>query len=267
MLKQVVYGMVAVLAVSPVLAQTPPREGPRPTPRARTSTTQALLDQRVPEVSFEEAPLEQVMDWVTDFTKANFIVRWEKLQEAGVGKDKTISIKVKNLRLSQVLWLIMNQAGGADVKLAYRASGNLLVLSTQEDLGQEMITRVYDVSDLLIRAPRFVNPNRLDIGQALSQIGQGGQGGGGGGGQNIFQSQGGGGGGTSGRQEEGRMGGAGGETGEMTQLVQLITDTIEPDTWVTAGGRGTITPFRNQIIVRNTILVHQRLGGAIEEGD
>ena len=37
-----------------------------------------------------------------------------------------------------LLWMIMNAAGGSDVKLAYRASNNLLILSTADDLGTEI---------------------------------------------------------------------------------------------------------------------------------
>jgi hypothetical protein len=151
--------------------------------------------------------------------------------------------------------MIMNQAGGSDVKLAYRAAGNMLVMSTEEDLSEEMIVRVYDVSDLLVNVPRFTNAARLDPGQALNQLGQGGQGGGGGGGQsNLFEDT---------RDDERDDDDQ--SAGSMAELVQLIIDTVEPDSWVTAGGTGSIHPFRKMIVVRNTILVHQALGGYVEE--
>ncbi len=210
--------------------------------------TLRILNQRIQEVSFEEAPFDQVMEWVEQTMQINVSVRWQTLEDAGVRRDKPISVRVRNVRFSQVLWMIMNEAGGTDLKLAYRASGNLLILSTAEDLGKEMITRVYDVSDLLVRVPRFTGP-RLDLSQQ-SGAGQGG------GGQNLFQDEG---------NDQDRSRGEGEENIEIENLRQIIVQTVEPETWADNGGQGTIVAFRNQLIVRNSIFVHQRLGGYIEE--
>lgn len=212
--------------------------------------TLRILNQRIPEVTFEEAPFDQVMQWVEQTMQINVSVRWQILEDAGVQRDKPISVRVRNVRFSQVLWMIMNEAGGPDLKLAYRASGNLLILSTVEDLGKEMITRVYDVSDLLVRVPRFSGP-RLD----LSQQGGGGQGGGGG--QNLFQDE--------GQDDDSDNRGEGEEDLEIERLRQIIVQTVEPETWADNGGPGTIVAFRNQLIVRNSIFVHQRLGGYVLE--
>ena len=195
------------------------------------------------------------MEWVADFTGMNVVVRWDVLVGAGVARDKPITVKVKNLRLSQVLWMIMNEAGGSDVKLACRASGTLLILSTAEDLNKEMITKVYDVADLLTRARRFNNAARMDPSQALSQGSQGG-GRGGGSGSQLFQST----------QQ-------GGETADQQQsqdtdiqtLITLITSTVEPDSWNTGGGTGQVYAYRNLLVVYNTLLVHQKIGGYVDE--
>lgn len=229
------------------------------TAAAKSKDTLKLLDQRVPEVSFEQAPFDQVMEWVQQTMGINVVVRWQTLVDAGVARDKPISIRVRNVRLSQALWMIMNEAGGSDLKLAYRASGNVLVLSTAEDLGQEMIVKTYDVSDLLVRVRNFQGPS-IDLTQIQQQSsGQGG----GGSGQSVFQ----GGGGQNqqnifAEQNQNQQG----DNPEMLRLVKLITDTIEPDSWTMNGGKGTISPFGKQIVVRNNIFVHQRLGGYIEEG-
>jgi len=218
-----------------------------------------LINQRIPEVTFTDAPFESVMDWVADFTQANVVVRWETLEFNGVDRDKPISMNVRNLRLSQVLWMIMNEAAGPDLKLAYRASGNMIVVSTAEDLGREMIVKVYDVSDLLINVPRFTNAARLDPAQALNQLGQGGTGGGGGGGggggSQLFETD----------QDEDEGDGEAAGQAQIQELIELITDTIEPDTWVQNGGLGTIHVFRGQLVVRNSALVHQRIGGYVSE--
>ncbi|MDX2200941.1 MAG: hypothetical protein SF069_18455 [Phycisphaerae bacterium] len=226
-------------------------------------STVALLNQRIPEVSFSDQPLEKVMDWVQEYTGANVVVRWQTLEDSGVDRDKPISLRVRNLRFSQVLWMVMNEAGGADIKLAYRASGNLIVLSTAEDLGKELITKVYDISDLLTRAPRFANAAQLDPAQALQNVGQqqGGFGGGGGGG-----------GGQGGQLFQGGMGQQNQEDDvdpqqDIDRIIKLIEDTVEPDTWTANGGTGSVRNFRSLLVVRNTILVHQRIGGLLRDDE
>jgi hypothetical protein len=247
--------LVSTLAASAAIAQT----GPSTRVQYRKPATLRYLDQRIDQVTFEDAPLDQVIDYIGSLTPMQIRPRWQVLEDAGIERDKPITMDVKNLRLSQVLWIIMEEAGGPDLKLAYRATGDLLTLSTEMDLGQEMHLRVYDVSDLLVRAPRFTNCPHLDLAGQSGSMGMGGMGGGGG--QNIF------GGSQSGtnRDDEDDRGGRGERDEDIDELIQLIQLTVEPDSWVENGGLGTISGFRNQLVVYNNLLVHQRLGGYIEE--
>lgn len=228
----------------------------------RQATTLTMLSKKIGDVSFTEQPFDQVVDWLRDQTGMNVVVRWQTLEDAGVEREKPISLQVKNLTLAQILWMIMSDAGGTDLKLAYRASGNVLVLSTEEDLGKEMLVRVYNVEDLLVRVPRFTGPH-IDLQQQ--------QGGAQGGGTSVFGGSGGGSGGNN-DDDEGGGGGAGGGAGEagandpeMERLVTLITQTVHPDSWVANGGAGTIQAFRRQLVVRNNIRVHQDLGGSVTD--
>ncbi|MBL8879411.1 MAG: hypothetical protein JNG88_09860 [Phycisphaerales bacterium] len=246
--------VMAMMALSGgmAFAQLEPTRRPRAAATATKPETLRMLDSIMHDVEYQEVPLESVVEALGNFTKANIIVRWQKLEDASVPRDKPISLKVKNLPLSYVLWLVMNEAGGSDVQLAYRASGNNIIISTQDDLGQEMITKVYDVTDLLVVVQRFDNAPQFDPSQAL-QGAQGGGGGGGGGGGNVFQTN------QDNENEENNQNG--GAAPGMEELVRLIQDTVEPDSWVANGGRGQITPWRSQIVIRNTILVHQKLNG------
>ena len=51
---------------------------------------------------------------------------------------------------------------------------------------------------------------------------------------------------------------------DMARLIEIIQRSIEPGSW--GEGGGSITAFRQQLIVRNTILVHQALGGPVSDG-
>ncbi len=252
--------LTAGLLTGTTLAQT--LTGPQVARRGNELSTLKVLNQRLPEVAFRETPFEQVMDFITDLTKLNLVVRWQNIVDAGVPKDKPVSLQAKNLRLSQVLWLVMSEAGGSDVKLAYRASGNLLVLSTEEDLNKEMVTKVYDVSDLLVRIRNSSREGAFDLTQNMNNVGSQG----GGGGTGLFgnsnqQNQ-------YGNDNRDQYGAGAAQTPEMQQLVELIQQTVEPDTWTVNGGLGTVHSFRGGLLViRNTLLVHQRLGGYVREGE
>ncbi len=233
---------------------------------ARPQNTFDVLNQMIPDVSFQDTPFDQVISWLQDLTKLNITTRWQILKDAGVAEDKPITLSAHNLPLTQVLWLIMNEAGGTDLKLAYRAAGRLLILSTADDLNKEMITKVYDVADLLINVPQAVNTPMFDVTQGMGQNGGGVGGAGGGMAGGMFQQ---------GSQMQGQQGGYGSTNGttdqeanpKLDKLVNLIRDTIEPDSWRENGGSGTISPYQKLIVVRNTLLVHQRLGGYITEED
>jgi hypothetical protein len=245
--------LTAFVMVATVEAQTPtPTHAAAP----RVPQTLKMLNQRLPEVRFVDQPFEQVIDWLAEFTQMNVVVRWQALEDAGLKKDTPISLQVKNLRMSQVLWLIMNEAAGSELTLAYRASGNLLVISTADDLGKEVITKVYDVADLLLRVPQMGQPDYTQNSQGLGQQGQGG-----GGGQSVFGNN------NQNNQQQNQQQNQMGNDMQMEKLLKIIRETIEPDSWQENGGKGQISTFGNLLIVRNTILVHQRLGGYLTEGD
>lgn len=221
----------------------------------RTYNTVELLESQVADIEFVDQPLDTVIDWLgKEFPGLNIYVNWQKLESLSIEKTKDVTLSLRGFTLSRVLWMIMKEASGGEVRLAYRASGNLIVISTEEDLGTEMVVKVYDVTDLIVRVRNFTNAPQIDIQQAA-------QSGGGGGGQNIF------GGGSGGQEEDEQEEDQPGEVDpEMQLLIDMITTTIDFDSWQVNGGKGTITAFRRQLVVRNNIGVHQKLGGAIEEG-
>lgn len=153
------------------------------------------------------------------------------------------------MRLAQALWLLLAEAGGPDVRLAYQVEDGLMLLSTAEDLENVMVTRVYEVSDLLVRVPRFSGP-RLDLTRA-PQFGASG------GGPTPFVAD------SGGAREPGPASPDVGLSSSplMERLIDLVVNTVEPQSWSQRGGRGTIGAYQGCIVVHNSLLVHQRLGG------
>lgn len=250
MLRHVFSVAGLVLLASAALAQKsePPNPvPPKPAQQKKTPLKDQVLAQRVAEARFENTPLEQVMEWVARQTQLNVSVRWNVLRDAGVNRDTPVSVQASNLRMTQILWLVMGEAGGTDTRLAYRASDNVLVLSTADDLNKEVITKVYDIADLLISLPRAPRNSPVDFTRGLGPCG-----------------------GSSGCSVESRSDESDEDRPEDTtlqvrKLIAAIQETIEPDTWRDNGGVGSIVAFRHALIVRNTVAVHQLLGGFVQK--
>ncbi len=220
-------------------------------PKTRVPTLK-VLNQRMPEVRFQDQPFEQVIEWLAEFMDMNIVVRWQQLEDYGVPRDTPISMQVRNLRMSQVLWLLLNEAAGPDLVLAYRASGNLLIISTEEDLGREMVTKVYDVADMLLTTPSTPRPDFQQQNQGLGQQG-------GGGGQSVF--------GTQNQQQQQDQNELANDV-QLENIVNVIQSTVEPDSWAANGaGKGTIQTYKTLLIIRNTLLVHQQIGGYLSDDE
>ena len=211
----------------------------------RPATTLELLNARVAEVAFDQAPLDEALDWINSIAKLNVVTRWQQLEQLGIERDLPVTLHARNLRLSQVLWIILDQAAGTDVRLAFQAGDGLLVISTAEDLERETVVKVYDVSDLLLRFPRFTSAPQIEVGTNSGGAND----------QSVFGS-----GGNASGSAEGVRDATGAE--ELSgRLIRLITSTVEPDSWRDVGGRGTIQAFGNLLVVRACPRVHQLLDG------
>jgi hypothetical protein len=68
-------------------------------------------------------------------------------------------------------------------------------------------------------------------------------------------------------EEKMLAGGTAAELAGAQALIDLITRTIEPDSWAENGGRGTISYFApvHALVVRNTLHVHEQIGGVLAD--
>ncbi|MFH1745900.1 MAG: hypothetical protein ABIG44_02535 [Planctomycetota bacterium] len=230
---------VLLFAYTTLGQEVKPVDPPVSSGRPEAPAVRDVLATRLAEVSFQEVPLERIIDWLAEQTGMNIHVRWQILADSGIERDRPISIKVRNLRLSQMLWMILREAAGVGSRLGYQAAGKLLIISTHDDLNSEMIVRTYDVRDLLAQVPRFRNAPRVDPAQVLQ---------------------------AAGNNSGGLMASSTDEPDDAdlptpATLVELITTTIEPDSWASNGGKGTIMAWQGTIVVRNSRYVHELLAG------
>ena len=257
----------------PVRRTTPARMRAPRTPLS-PRPIQELLDTRVPFVEFENVPLEDVADWLADYTGLLVYVRWGVLQDVGIGRNTLINLKARERKLSQILWVVMNEAAGArPVKVAYEASDDLLVLSTHDDLNGEMVTRVYPVSSLIQDIPKFYpgahrGPNAPPGDSATEGI--------------VYHAR------LRRHRPPGEVFGSRNPVGSddrvytgrvaphpvttdprLVELMDLITYTVEPESWEVngLGGHGRIYPSQEMLIIRNSRYVHEMIENTLLRND
>ncbi|HWL94436.1 MAG TPA: hypothetical protein VNT79_12970 [Phycisphaerae bacterium] len=231
-----------------------------------TQEVRAKLQRPAPELNFDGKSFEDVVEQLRTATDLNIIPNWSALEALGIEKDFEVNLKLKNVRYDQALELILDEVAQGESELEFEIDEGIVRISTKEDLARRHLTVVYNIQDLLITVPTFRGrrPN-------LDQIGQNQQQGGIGGGRFI---QGGGQGGQGG-QQGGIFGGGGGQDQDdddleqadpMEPIIQLIQDTIDPESWREAGGvTGAISSLQQQLIVTQTSTAHTELRNLLTE--
>lgn len=276
--------LIVVLLSVPALGQTPTtRHDPVGSASGlqvhRTKPVNAVRSLRrvIRKVDFDEVGLVDALDELATAMNINLIVRWRQLEAAGIDADDPVSLSVANMRFGDVLLLVLEAVGIGPDELAYSATPDTIVISTYADITSQMVVRIYDVKDLTMETVEpsievlteftyiatllpVVDQNavavqpiigRIPIGVSLgsdrdfsldpnSPLFQG----------NNNQDD----------DDEPRQPG---DPGTIEELVEVIVNTVEPQSWRVNGGRGTIIPFDGRLVVRNSIYVHQLIGGPI----
>lgn len=220
-----------------------------------------------PALKFDAQPFEEVIEQLGALTGLNIVPNWAALEAVGIEKDAEVTLRLQNVTFEKAMRTILETIGAGETELAYEIDEGVIQISTKDDLSRRTIVRVYNIQDLIISVPTFrgrqINLNQigqnqgraggLGGGQFLQGGGVGGGGGGGGGGgQGLFG--GGGAGGGQGDDEEQD------DTDPLEPIVQLIQQTIDPESWREAGGNvGSIQSLNQQLVVTQTATAHQEL--------
>ena len=191
------------------------------------------------DAEFVDMTLDEFTDWLGRRTGANVVVRWNVLDQHGVERDRSISLKRKNIVVRELLAIVFRRITEKlpAVELAARAEGNTIVISTRKDINAKRITRAYDVQEMLINIPHFRGVQIADIG-----FGDNGR-------LRLRKIQ------ENRKRRE--------PNAKVRRLINIITTHIQPHSWKVNGGKGTIRHFKGRLIVHNNLEVHQQLGGVV----
>jgi len=220
-------------------------------------------------LTFEETSARQVIDYLKQALGINIVGRYsDDRTGVGIDPDAEITLDVVDTPALTVLEMVLSQASDDFGEAAWQLRDGFVEVGTKDRLGAKSAQeiRYYPIRDLLFEAPNFDNAPDLDLDSALGQSQGGGGGGGGGGG---FGGGGSGGGGSGGGGGGGSIFGDPGaepervsEDEKVTQIIDLIIETVEPDAWVDTGGEwATIRYYQGTLIIRAPDFVHRQIGG------
>jgi len=201
------------------------------------------LKQPIP-VTFDGNRLENVIEYLRNVTGADFFVNWRALEGAGIEPGTTVTLQLNNVPGDKALNLILDQVGGDLVPLGYTVDDGVVTISTRENLGKNTVFQTYDIRDLVVQAPGFDQAPDFDLSAITESAGGGG--GGGGGQQDLFGDV----------EEEDDLG-----RGQLiSQIMQLIRDTVDPDNWRANGGLvSSMSELNGSLIVNTTSENHRKV--------
>jgi general secretion pathway protein D len=249
-------------------------------------------------LKFKQAPLGEVLNYLAKVTQVNLHIDPQGLQAEGVTTDQPVSIDLaRDIQLKSALALILEP-----LNLNYIIKDEVLQITSKDKRHGQVYTKSYQVADLVIPIPNFGPDGNEGINGALNagykRLGYGGGGSGGGfapspvavfasdngaksntvlnpavaaqirqigtGQVQAGQPQ------TSGNNfgpGSGPGGLKGGNGADFDDLINLITSTIAPQSWDSAGGAGSIAPFETNLtlVVSQTQEVHEQIADLLNQ--
>ncbi len=222
----------------------------RPGQSRMDSLLLGALDRKVP-ADFDRVPFGEVMERLVDANDINIHVNWHDLQLAGVDREATIDLQLpREITLKKVLTEVLEQAGGGKVDLGYEVSDGIISVATRERLDRNVFMRVYDIADLLMEIPNFTNAPMVDLRYATAQpkpinpdaqpwaVGDDDDD------EEEFDPE---------------------RNSRVQKMIQLIQDTISPDSWRQKGGTGgSIREINGQLVVTQNAAAQRQIRGLLD---
>lgn len=241
------------------------------------------------EVKFEGQTLSQVMDTLSKMTGVNIHLNPNALHSEGITSDTPVTLNLTQpVSLKSALTLILEP-----MQLGYVVRNEVLDVVSKNSKDANTYAQVYYVADLVIPIPNFVPSYNMGLPGALREsLNSLGYGGGGGFGPGRAMAANGSAplgiaandqsqasqtvnplvlaqqagvtppGGGRGNVPIGGPGGMGGGViADFDSLIELITTTIDPDSWDDVGGPGSIAEFATNLslVISQTQEVHEKI--------
>jgi predicted nuclease of predicted toxin-antitoxin system len=148
---------LASIAAEPPAGKAANRPTTLPAPTPAQLATQAVLEKRLGEVLIEKVPFSMALGTIGGAAKVDLDVKWELLTAAGISKDRLITARMRGIRSSHALTVLLQDVGqkagtnGADVRLAHYAdaAGHVVVTTWLDFVTSRTTERRYDIGWLV----------------------------------------------------------------------------------------------------------------------
>ncbi len=220
------------------------------------------LSENDPKISASQIPFENVIDLLRNQTGLNIVVNWSALAAAGVEKTSPVSLTLRDVPFKKVLQIVLQQVqGGGSTQLGYSVDQGVITISTNDQLAQQKVVRVYDIQDLLVKAPNFSNFPQFNLQSATQNTNTTATSGSAGTANNQGNLFGGGGNGAGSAQSTTTS-----KKAMVREITKLIENTVDRNTWVDNGGTvGTIREISGQLVVSQTPAAQQKITSLLQQ--
>ena len=225
---------------------------------------------------YDNAPLSDVIKRLAGLAEVNIVLDSAGLEDEGVTSNTSVSINIDGIPLKSALNLLLEP-----LRLGHTIKDDVLKVTSRMKQQGELITVNYTVADLVIPVHNF-GPSEGSQGMKSSGFGAGLQAsypGSNFGQMNVAST-----GGVqrpagqafaqiddrdASRRSTGGLGGGldtpglhgGGVMADFNSLINLITTTVQPDSWEELSGPGSVMPYRTtlSLVIRQTQAVHEEI--------
>lgn len=208
------------------------------------------LDKNIP-VDFRNDPFGEAIERLADTHRINLIVNWNDLRRAGVERDVPIDLSLpREITLRKVLTEMLEQAGAGAVDLGFDVAEGTIKIATRMTLDRQTYIAVYDINNLLMEIPMFNDAPMTDLARVTQRR------------PAVVD-----------RADRPWLYGDDDDdepeadperAGRIRKIIDLIQDTVAPDSWTDHGGSvGTIKEINGQLVVTQNSSGQRAIGNLL----
>ncbi len=198
----------------------------------------SLLEHVLPPMVFHHKTLSEVLSTFSTLTNTNVAAGWAAMAHAGIKFNRRLTLRLpgQGYKLDLVAAL---KSFAPNVRMVISADQNVIFVNTQAADNQHLIMRTYWIQDLIANIPRYINPQ--SFGKKRPAEGSHGK--------RAPQEHAAGGPTKAAKASGNRSAGQSNPPSMERNILQLITDHVEPKIWLNHGGKATISQVGNKVIV------------------
>lgn len=218
-------------------------------------------------LNFNNLPLKDVLEDIRAMYQINIVPDMAALEQEGISLDRPVTLKLEQISLKSALNLMLR-----NVHLTWVVKDEVLQITTESQARGKMSTVTYQVTDLILPVENHGSVSGTNMNPLITR-GTGTNGNGNGnnapggapspiqtplslsGGQAVGSPS-----GAETSQADANWNKRNGQTTEES-LIRLITSTIEPQSWSTVGGSGTIEyyPLTMSLVINQTPNIQEQV--------